>query len=177
MLAGEAQVPDGLVLDAELRWGWLFALAATGHADAARADAELASDPTAKGRTMHRAVLAARPDSDVRAAAWTAAWTDESLSNDHLDATISGIRAGARRDLIAAFDADYFGRIRDVWSHRSIEIARRLVRGLFPSAESLDAADGWLAANTDAPGALRRIVIEQRDGLARDLRVRAAQPD
>ncbi len=35
--------------------------------------------------------------------------------------------------------------------------------------------DAWLAENTDAPGALRRLVIEQRDHLARDLRVRALQ--
>ena len=48
--------------------------------------------------------------------------------------------------------------------------------GLFPASDTLDPVDAWLDANADAPGALRRLVIEQRDGLARDLRVRAAQP-
>ena len=57
----------------------------------------------------------------------------------------------------------------------SIELAQRLVLGLFPAAESTEAVDARLEQNGDAPGALRRLVIESRDDLARDLRVRAAQ--
>ncbi|MDR7186108.1 aminopeptidase N [Microbacterium trichothecenolyticum] len=176
MLAGTAAAPAGLALDPDLRWAWLVALAATGHASAEDADAELASDPSAQGHIAHRTVLAARPDAAVREAAWYAAWDDESLTNDHLAATIAGVRAGDRRDLIADFDDEYFARIRPTWADRSIEIARRLVVGLFPAAESLDQVDAWLTQHQDAPAALRRLVIEQRDGLARDLRVRAAQP-
>ncbi len=176
MLAGAVPAPDGLTLDPELRWAWLTALSATGHATPDDVDAELRRDPTAKGRTARLTVLAARPDGGVRAAAWRSAWEDASLSNDHLDATIAGVRAGGRRDLIAPFDSEYFARIRRVWSERSIEIAARLVRGLFPERDALDLVDEWLAQNRDAPAALRRIVVEQRDHLARDLRVRAAQP-
>ncbi len=121
-------------------------------------------------------MLAARPDAAVRAAAWEAAWADETLTNDHLAATIVGVRAGGRRDLVARFDETYFARLREVWAERSIEIARRLVTGLFPASDSLALVDEWLDANADAPGALRRLVIEQRDGLARDLWVRAVQP-
>ena len=60
-----------------------------------------------------------------------------------------------------------------MWEERSIEIARRIVVGLFPSEPTLDAADGWLDTNADAPAALRRLVLEQRDHLARDLRAQA----
>ena len=176
MLSGTAAAPAGLALDPDLRWAWLIALAATGHASAEDANAELTSDPSAQGHLAHRTVLTARPDAAVRAAAWYAAWDDESLTNDHLAATIAGVRAGDRRDLIADLDDEYFARIRPTWAARSIEIARRLVVGLFPAAESLDQVDAWLTQNQDAPAALRRLVIEQRDGLARDLRVRAAQP-
>ncbi|WP_298942552.1 aminopeptidase N [uncultured Microbacterium sp.] len=175
IMRGETAGPAGLALDPDLRWSWLIALAATGHAGPVEADAELARDPSASGHSRHRTVLAARPDAGIRAAAWQAAWTDESLSNDHLDATIAGVRAGGRRDLIAAHDPDYFARIRPVWSERSIEIARRLVVGLFPASDSLVDVDAWLAANADAPASLRRLVIEQRDGLVRALRVRSAQ--
>jgi aminopeptidase N len=175
ILSGAAPAPEGLALDPDLRWAWLIALAATGHADAADADAALALDPTASGRRGHLTMLAARPDADVRAAAWDAAWNDITLSNDHLDAIIAGVRAGGRRDLLAGFDADYFARIREVWGSRSIEIARRLVRGLFPATKDLDAVDRWLSENDDAPAALRRIVIEQRDGLSRALRVQAGE--
>jgi aminopeptidase N len=176
MLRGDSAPPDGLPLDADLRWSWLLALSATGHAEVADADAELIADPSAKGHTSHRAVLAARPEATVRAQAWADAWNDLTLTNDHLDATITGIRAGGRRDLIARFDDDYFTRIRDVWSTRSIEIARRLVHGLFPASDSLDRVDAWLAEHADAPAALRRVVIEQRDRLSRAIRVRGAQP-
>ena len=176
ILQGEAAAPSGLALDPDLRWSWLIALSATGHASPEDAAAELAADPTATGRRAHRTVLAARPDPAVREAAWRAAWDDLSLSNDHLDATIAGIRAGGRRDLVSRFDGDYFARIRGVWETRSIELARRLVRGLFPDSDDLELVDRWLRDNDDAPAALRRLVIEQRDGLARALRVRSAQP-
>lgn len=171
----DGKAPEGLPLDPDLRWELVVALAATGHADESAVAAELRRDDTASGRTAALAARRSFPTADVRAEAWKSAWTDQSLSNDHLDATIRGVRAGARRDLIEAHDADYFARIRDAWEQRSIEIAQRLVIGLFPAAASTEAVDAWLAANADAPAALRRIVIEQRDHLARDLRVRAAQ--
>ena len=167
--------PEGLTVDPDLRWQLLTALVTTGHAGSAEIADEQQRDDTGNGRTASRRALASRPDVAVRAAAWNAAWTDETLSNDHLDAEIAGFRAGGRRDLIEGFDTEYFGRITGVWKTRSIEIARRIVAGLFPATPTLEHVDAWLAENESAPGALRRIVIEQRDNLARDLRVRAAQ--
>ncbi|MFJ6531554.1 aminopeptidase N [Microbacterium sp. NPDC091662] len=171
----EGDAPEGLVIDPDLRWQLLGALVTTGHADLADVAAEQQRDDTGDGRTAARRARASRPDATVRREAWEAAWEDVSLSNDHLDAEISGFRAGGRRDLIAGFDAEYFTRIIRAWDERSIEIARRLVIGLFPAGDSLDAVDAWLAANVTAPAALRRLVVEQRDHLARDLRVSAAQ--
>jgi aminopeptidase N len=49
-----------------------------------------------------------------------------------------------------------------------------VVRGLFPALQqsraTLDATDAWLAAHEDAAPALRRLVLESRDDLARALR-------
>ena len=174
ILDGDRPAPAGLPLDPDLRWAWWTALSATGHADPDDLDAELVRDDTASGRTAQLRALAARPDANVKARAWQSALEDTTLSNDQLDAVIGGFRAGERRDLIAGYDDAYFAALRGVWVQRSIEIARRVVLGLFPAAESLDAVDAWLASNTDAPDALRRLVTEQRDHLARDLRVRAA---
>ena len=171
LLAGA--VPEGLVVDPDLRWQLLTALVATGHAGADDVAAEMQRDDTGTGRTAARRALASRPDAAVRDAAWHAAWTDLSLSNDHLDAEIAGFRSGGRRDLIARFDAEYFARIGEAWSSRSIELASRLVIGLFPASESVTLVDRWLADNGSAPAALRRLVIEQRDHLARNLRVQA----
>ncbi|WP_137872283.1 aminopeptidase N [Rhodococcus sp. Q] len=173
LLDGATPAPDGLSLDPDLRWLLWTALAATGYADPADLDAELTRDDTASGRTAHLRALAARPDTEVKAQAWESALTDTSLTNDHLDATIGGFRAGDRRDLIARYDSSYFAALTGLWSQRSIEIARRLVVGLFPAKDSTEAVDKWLTANEDAPAALRRLVVEQRDHLARDLRVRS----
>ncbi|MEW1833617.1 aminopeptidase N [Microbacterium sp. NPDC079995] len=177
ILDGEAAPPEGLSLDPELRWGWVFGLAAGGRLDAAKIEAEATRDVTSSGRTARLAALAARPEASVRHNGWLAAWDDETLTNDHLDATIRGVRAGESRLFIGGFDDDYFARILPVWRSRSIEIAARLVRGLFPAAEDTARVDAWLDAHPDAPGSLRRIVIEQRDHLERDLRVRAAQSE
>lgn len=170
----EGNVPEGLVIDPDLRWQLLTALVTVGQADDEDVTAEQERDDTGDGRTAARRARASRPDADVRRDAWDSAWNDLSLSNDHLDAVIGGFRAGGRRDLISEFDDEYFLRIGRAWSERSIEIARRLVIGLFPASESVEPVDAWLAANPAAPAALRRLVMEQRDHLARDLRVRAA---
>ncbi|QDQ98683.1 aminopeptidase N [Tomitella fengzijianii] len=172
LLDGSAPVPEGLRLDPDLRWSLWTALAATGHAGPADLDSELAADDTAGGRTAHLRALAARPDPAVKRDARRRILEDESLTNDQVDALIAGFRAGRRRDLIAEYDDAYFAGLTGVWRGRSIEIARRIVLGLFPAGETTDAVEGWLAAHPDAPGALRRLVIEQGDHLARAIRVR-----
>jgi len=174
ILDGDEPGPAGLALDHDLRWRLWTALSATGNADVAALDAELLTDETASGRIAHLRARTARPDADVRAAAWHSAMDDRSLTNDELDATIAGFAAAGRRDLTEPFDDAYFAALRQVWAERSIEIAERIVIGLFPVSESLDPVDTWLAQNADAPGALLRLVTERRDHLARDLRVRAA---
>ena len=173
LLAGV--VPAGLPVDPDLRWALLTALVTTGHAGADQITAEQLRDRTANGRTAALAAAASTPCTEVRAADWRGAWTDLSLTNDHLDATISGFGAGGRRDLIEGFDAEYFDRIGPAWAERSIEIASRLVRGFYPDADTTELADAWLAQHPEAPAALRRLVEEQRDHQRRAIRVRSAQ--
>ena len=167
--------PEGLPMDADLRWALLTALVATGHAGAEEITEEQLRDHTASGRTAALAAAASTPSAAVRAADWRAAWGDLTLTNDHLDATIRGFDAGGRRDLVEVFDAEYFSRIEAAWNERSIEIARRLVIGLYPEAESTELVDAWIEAHPDAPAALRRLVLEQRDHQRRAIRVREAQ--
>ncbi len=173
LLAGEATVP-GLRLDPDLRWALWTALAATGNADLADLDGELARDDTGSGAVAHVRAAAARPDPEVAAAARHAIHDDRSLSNDRIGALVAGLRTGPAAPTPSRYVADYFASLRQVWAERSIEIARRIVVGLFPATDDTEAVDTWLADNGDAPGALRRLVVEQRDGLARALRVQAA---
>ena len=64
-----------------------------------------------------------------------------------------------------------------MWATRTNETAQSIVIGLFPTLlaeqSTVDAADAWLAAHEDAVPALRRLVIESRDGVARALRAQA----
>ncbi|MBY6367787.1 aminopeptidase N [Rhodococcoides corynebacterioides] len=172
LLSGRTSI-DGLVLDAEQRWALWFALAARGDATVAELDAVLDSDRTGAGEVAHTAAVAALPDGAARV--WTAL-TEESPSNEKVGALVRGFTAG-ERSRVAAYDAPYYAMLEDVWRDRSIEIARRLVVGLFPPADTTDDADRWLAEHPDAPAALRRQVIEQRDHLARALRARAADAE
>ncbi len=184
MLHGTAPV-EGLAVDAELRWHLWHALAANGQATVAELDAELGRDTTASGRAGHATALASRPDPQVKAAAWRAAVQGNELSNQMLTATISGFMT-ASAGLLEPYVEPYFECLREVWDGRSIEIASRIVRGLYPLAQDLAEGtepvdhpvilrtDQWLAKNTDAPRALRRIIIEQRSHLLRALTAQAA---
>jgi aminopeptidase N len=185
ILAGTTVIP-GLAVDAELRWNFWHALAAHGHASARQLDDELARDNTAAGKSGHATAMAARPDPAVKEEAWNAAVHGTSLSNQLLSATIAGFNTGPAA-LLGEFIDRYFECLAPVWSGRSIEIASRIVRGLYPAAQDLDGSggtprthavivrtDNWLAEHADAPRALRRIIIEQRSHLLRALTAQAA---
>ena len=184
LLDGTSAV-EGLAVDAELRWHFWHALAAHGQATAGELDAELARDTTASGRAGHATAMASRPDPAVKAAAWDAAVQGTELSNQLLTATISGFTT-APPALLEPYVEPYFDCLRTLWDTRSIEIASRIVRGLYPAAQDLVPGvrpgdhpvvlrtDDWLAANADAPHALRRIIIEQRSHLLRALTAQAA---
>ena len=172
-------VIEGLSVDAELRWAFWHALAANGDATAEQLDAELAQDNTAAGKAGHATALAARPDAGVKEAAWQEAVHGTSLSNQLLSATIAGFNTAPASQLQGFVDP-YFECLEEVWAGRSIEIASRIVRGLYPAGQDLDGqdpdthpvivqTDHWLAAHPEAPRALRRIIIEQRSHLHRAL--------
>ncbi|NLU84987.1 ERAP1-like C-terminal domain-containing protein, partial [Rhodococcus sp. HNM0569] len=154
------------------RWALLTALAATGHVDLGELDAERARDDTGAGAIAHERASAARPLDAVKIAAWTSIFDDPQLSNDRIGALIGGFTTGARAPRGEEFADRYFAALLTTWSERSIEIARRIVVGLFPRTEDTRAVDSWLAAADDAPAALRRLVVEQRDFLRRDLDAR-----
>ncbi|GGF96026.1 aminopeptidase [Rhodococcoides trifolii] len=160
-------------LDSDQRWSLWFALAATGLATRDELDRALAADRTSAGRRHHLASVSAQPDAEIKTLAWSSLTESDTLSNDLVDATIAGFRAGPSRELISSYDGAYFVLIEGLWRTRSIEIARRLVVGLYPQTDGLDLVDRWLSAHSEAPAALRRLVIEQRDHQERALRARA----
>ncbi|NUO41570.1 MAG: aminopeptidase N [Streptomyces sp.] len=173
LLEGTAKI-DGLTVDQELRWAFLGPLASHGLADEEVLAAELARDDTASGKRHQVRCLASRPSAAVKAQAWAQVVESDALSNALVEATIGGWNQSSQRELLAPYAQKYFAAIERVWADRSIQIGMDVVRGLFPSLQdspqTLDATDAWLSAHEDAPPALRRLVLEARDDLARALR-------
>ncbi|AQA06565.1 aminopeptidase N [Mycobacterium sp. MS1601] len=170
---------SGLVIDTDLRWRIVTALAASGDLDADGLespfiDNEAATDPTAAGRRNAAAAKAARPQPAVKDAAWTQVIEDDTLANITGRAIIGGIVRPGQGELLLPFTERYFETITGVWERRSSEVAQTVVVGLYPSWDisqaALDAADRFLAA--DVPPALRRLVLEGRAGVERALRAR-----
>ncbi|MFF9199612.1 aminopeptidase N [Streptomyces sp. NPDC014779] len=173
LLDGSAAI-DGLDVDQELRWAFLEPLATHGRADEERIGAELSRDDTATGKRHQVRCLAARPSAAVKAQAWAQVVESDALSNALVEATIAGFVRPSQRELIAPYAEKYFEVIERIWAERSIQIGMDVVRGLFPGLqdrpETLAATDAWLAGHADAAPALRRLVLEARDDLARALR-------
>ncbi|MGW1620020.1 aminopeptidase N [Streptomyces sp. NPDC002172] len=173
LLSGAAAI-EGLDVDQELRWAFLEPLAAHGLADESVLAAELARDDTASGKRHQVRCLAARPSAAVKAQAWAQVVESQALSNALVEATIAGFAQASQRELLAPYAEKYFEVIAGIWEDRSIQIGMDVVRGLYPSLQdrpqTLKATDAWLTAHADAPPALRRLVLEARDDLARTLR-------
>ncbi|MEU6841343.1 aminopeptidase N [Streptomyces sp. NPDC046716] len=176
LLAGTARI-DGLEVDQELRWAFLETLTSNGVADESVLAAELARDDTASGKRHQVRCLASRPSAAVKAQSWAQVVESDALSNALVEATIAGFQQSSQRELTAPYAEKYFAAIERVWADRSIQIGMDVVRGLFPdlqdSPETLAATDAWLSAHEQAAPALRRLVLEARDDLARALRAQA----
>ncbi|MBI3228022.1 MAG: aminopeptidase N [Mycolicibacterium cosmeticum] len=171
---------DGLVIDTDLRWRIVTALAAAGAIDADGIaspfiDTEAANDPTAAGRRNAAAAAAARPQKEVKEAAWQQVIEDDTLPNITTRAIVGGIVAPGQTALLTPFRDLYFAAINGVWERRSSEVAQTVVIGLYPSWDvsqgGVDAAEAFLA-DPDLPPALRRLVLEGRAGVERALKAR-----
>ena len=177
---GEAGLP-GLLIDTDLRWRIVTALAAGGRIDGEGTatpfiDAEAQRDPTAAGRRHAAAAAAARPQAEVKAAAWREVIEDDTLPNITARAIIGGWAQPGQRNLLAPYRQRYFDTVAAVWDRRSSEVAQTVVVGLYPSwdvsAEALEAAE-WFLGGLHVPPALHRLVLEGRAGVERALKARA----
>ncbi|HEY6745284.1 MAG TPA: aminopeptidase N [Mycobacteriales bacterium] len=164
--------PAGLVVDAELRWLVLRRLAALGRAGSDRIDAELRRDPTAAGQREHAAALAARPLPEGKEAAFVALTEPAELTNDLARAIAGGFWQRGQEELLRPWSARYFAALPGIWSACGPAVAAQLTRLLYPQLDepaTLEQTDAFLAG-PDVPPGCRRLVLEQRDDVARALR-------
>ena len=171
----------GLVIDTDLRWRIVTALAAAGVIDADGAesrfiDAEAQRDPTAAGQRHALEASTARPQPAVKESAWEEVTEDDTLPNVTARSMVGAFAQPGQGEVLKPFSAKYFGAISGVWERRSSEVAQTVVIGLYPSWDiseaGLDAADSFLA-DKDVPPSLRRLVLEGRASVERALRARA----
>ena len=174
LLDGSTEVP-GLPVNTELRWSLRQRLAATGRADDASIDAELARDPTDAGRRNAAGCRAAIPDAQHKEAAWLLL-TGGHLGPESLTALARGFIQPEQADLLAPYAGRYLTELEKIWATQGGHLRVRLSELLFPypaaSPELLAQIDEFLTAAPRDPG-LVRVLTERRDAVQRTLRSRA----
>jgi aminopeptidase N len=170
-------VLEGLAVDADLRWSMLQRLAATGRAELDAIEAELTRDDTATGRRQAAIARAARPSLEAKDLAWAEMMERTDIPNAILEATIGGFVQPDQVDLLSHFRTRFFDDIVRAWDAQTMEMGQSLAMGLYPSlivdAKTVRETDDFLRRD-DLNPALRRLVVEGRDGVSRSLRARAA---
>lgn len=164
----------GLTIDAELRWHLVICAVKRGLLGASDIDAELAKDNTAHGKQYGALAHAAIPTAQAKEKAFTSV-TTENLSNTIHAYTCRGFNVALHSELLTPFIDRYFAILIELWNTKGYEIAETTATMLFPgfivSDETLAKAQNWLdVTGKDAPNALRRVITEGRDALARSLR-------
>ncbi|UNK47468.1 aminopeptidase N [Arthrobacter sulfonylureivorans] len=169
---------EGLTVDADLRWELLTSLVAGGRLGQAEIDAELERDHTATGQRAAALAQAAIPTAEAKAAAWDAVVVKGDLPNATQQSVIAGFTRVHDTALLEPYAAKYFDAIEDIWNTRTHELSQQIVVGLYPSQlttqATVDATDAWLEKLADRTPALRRLVLESRDGVVRALKAQAA---
>ncbi len=174
LLNGSASV-DGLAVDTELRWQLLHRLVSRGLAGPDEIEAELDSDRTDAGERHAESCLAAIPTATAKAAAW-AKVTSGTLTNATFRAVLRGFTDIDQDELLAPYAARYYEALAGQWLEGATDMAQFFAQVAYPDTvvtqQGIDATDEYIARNDPAP-ALRRLLIERRDDVARALRCRA----
>jgi aminopeptidase N len=165
---------EGLAVDTDLRWQLLYRLVSRGLAGPAEIDAELARDATDAGARHAATCRAAIPDPAAKEEAW-ARITGGTLSNATFRATLDGFTDPDSEELQAPYARRYFDVVADIWREWGSDMAQYFAQNAYPSwnisAEAIAATDDYIE-RTDPPAALRRLLTEGRDDVARALRCR-----
>jgi len=170
-------VPDGLSIDAELRWAVLQRLAALGALDADEIAAEAAADGTSQGAVHAAKCLALRPHLNAKQEAWQALMHDDQRPNYELYAIAGGFWHPLQEDVTVLFVERYFHEIVELSKIRSGWVLTRLAEYLYPwtaiSPITIEFTDAVLA-RTDLDAGVRRSVLDASDDVRRALRARRA---
>ncbi|MEV4950704.1 aminopeptidase N [Paenarthrobacter nitroguajacolicus] len=169
---------EGLSIDQDMRWELLTALVAGGRQGQARIDEELSRDNTSNGQNAAAQATAAIPTPEAKAAAWDSIVVKGELSNALQASAVAGFMRVVDTGLLEPFAEKYFEAVPGIVEDRTHALAQQIVVGLYPAQlttqATVDRTDQFLAGLPEESAALRRMMLENRDSVARALRARAA---
>ncbi|SDP56573.1 aminopeptidase N [Arthrobacter sp. ok909] len=169
---------DGLTVDQDLRWELLACLVAGGRAGQERIDEELAHDNTSNGQNAAALAKAAIPTAEAKAEAWESIVVKGDLSNALQGSAVTGFTRVLDTSLLEPYAEKYFEAVPEIVANRTHALAQQIVVGLYPALlttqATVDRTDEFLASLPEGSSALRRMMLENRDGVVRSLRARQA---
>jgi aminopeptidase N len=172
---GGQDVPEGVTVDADMRWLILYRLSVLGQAGRSDIDAEFGRDRSSTGEQWAARCRAAMPDAEGKAAAWAAVVGDRSLSNRLAELTASAFWQPEQLDLLRPYVERYFADMPEMMRVRSGMSAEKTAVAAYPDVmvepqTRQQAAE--LLAREDLDPILRRVITDADDDLRRALAAR-----
>jgi aminopeptidase N len=179
----DRDVPEGLLVDRDLRWLLVSQLARLGRIDEAGIAAEQERDDSNTGAELAAGARAARPTASAKREAWRLACESDEVTNSVQSAICSSFWQRGQDDVLAPYVVAYLGMVEQasaldgVWRSKGAVLRTTAVRSLFPVPADrepfLARLDAWLA-DVELSASVSRIVAERRDDSLRALRCQQA---
>ncbi len=174
-LITEDESITSLEIDQEKRWDIIARLMAYGHTGAGPLfDMEKERDKSDLGLKKAFMVEASRPQSAEKESCWQAFTEISSRSTDFLRYGMKGFHWHMQKDVLLPYVDRFFEAVERVYTERDVHYAKAFGRDLFPAwhqtPELLGTLERFLAEKgTSLPALLKKLLIEEADGLKRIL--------
>ena len=180
----DVDVPDGLPIEADVRWSIIRSLARLGRLGDTAIEQELARDTTQTGMEQAAGARAATLDADAKATAWQLATATPDVPNETLVQVCGNFWLFGQEDITRQYAPLYFD-VADriaagdgIWAARGNAAADTVLTSLWPATVAdqsfIDGAEAWLAGRPGIPTPVAKIVRESIDRTSRMLRAQEA---
>ncbi|WP_248965344.1 aminopeptidase N [Sphaerisporangium perillae] len=170
-----SSAPEGLTVDADLRWTLIHALVSGGVLSAGDIADELRRDATARGEQSAAMCQASIPTAEGKAEAW-ASITGGTLSGAVLRSTIVGFMNPHHVEQLGPYGDRFFEEVGRIYKSWPSDSAQRFAMGCYPALliepGTVARTQDYITSSQPSP-ALRRLLLEGADGISRALRARA----
>jgi aminopeptidase N len=174
-LGSGSRLPDGVVVDLDLRWRILRRLAALGAIGREELAAALAEETTAVSQVEHARSVAALPDAEAKAWAWRRFTGEVDVPNYELEAVGLGLWQLGQEHLTDAYAERYFADLPGTAAVRSGYLLGLATGYFFPRWSVTDEAVARARAVLAREGldsTIRRALVDETWDLERRVAVR-----